>query len=98
MSAVVSTAVGVRLRNLYLVRAGFALVWVALVVTLDRGGSNVAAALLVGYPLSDGLATLVELRTRPDRLSVVAHRLNLLAAAAACIAISWSCRLAWTVS
>ena len=80
--------VATRLRVLYLVRAGFALVWVALVLGTGGERSTLAGLLLVGYPLSDALASVVELRTRPDRVSTVAHRLNLMVAAVAAAAIA----------
>jgi hypothetical protein len=83
-------SVAARLRTLYLVRAGFAVVWVALVIRTGDGRNTLAGLLLVGYPLSDALASLVELRTRPDRLSAAAHRLNLVAAGGAAVGIGLS--------
>jgi uncharacterized membrane protein HdeD (DUF308 family) len=73
-----------RLRNLYAVRVAFSLGWVALVLwasaslaASDRI-SVLAGVLLIGYPVSDALATFVELRTNG---SLLAHRVNLMAAA-----------------
>ncbi|MGW0756858.1 DUF308 domain-containing protein [Streptomyces sp. NPDC002814] len=56
------------LRSLYLIRAAFSLIWVALVVTTSASlvstdrPTAIAAVLLVIYPLWDAIATLLERR------------------------------------
>lgn len=50
------------LRKLYLTRAAFSLVWVALAFTLARNSVALAGALLLLYPAWDALANLVDAR------------------------------------
>jgi len=56
------------LRDLYLFRCGFSVLWVALVYTLSSTGTTggtvslLGGVMLVVYPVSDAIATLVDLR------------------------------------
>lgn len=67
-STTTSTATPSGLRSLYLIRATFSLVWVALVATTSASLTStdkptvIAAVLLVIYPLWDVIATLLERR------------------------------------
>jgi uncharacterized membrane protein HdeD (DUF308 family) len=85
------------LRSLYLIRVAFSLIWVALVVTtsaslvsVDRP-TVIAAVLLVGYPLWDAVATLLERRMAgtgsTDRVGTTNVALGLAAAAGMIIAV-----------
>ncbi|MFC4118982.1 hypothetical protein [Nonomuraea zeae] len=72
------------LRNLYVVRFGFAVVWAILLFLTGPGSGPVSVALLVIYPLFDVAAAIVDLRTsktaRPTTALYVNLALSLLAA------------------
>ncbi|MEV0385777.1 hypothetical protein [Nonomuraea sp. NPDC050643] len=72
------------LRNLYVVRFGFALVWAALLVLIGPASGPVSVALLVIYPLFDVAAAIIDLRSsktaRPAAALYVNLALSLLAA------------------
>jgi uncharacterized membrane protein HdeD (DUF308 family) len=80
------------LRDLYLFRAGFSAFWVALVFSLAvaRTGEEtvglLGGVLLVIYPVSDGIATLFDLRSGPIVAGWPQH-LNLAADLAAALAV-----------
>lgn len=85
------------LRSLYLIRVAFSLIWVALVaatsaslVSADRP-TVIAAVLLVIYPLSDAIATLLERRMAgtgsTDRVSTTNMALGLATTAGMIIAV-----------
>jgi uncharacterized membrane protein HdeD (DUF308 family) len=59
----VPTGVAPRLRRLYSVRFGFALVWAVLLIVTGSGISPVPATLLVLYPVFDVAAAVVDLRS-----------------------------------
>lgn len=85
------------LRSLYLIRVAFSLIWVALVVTTSASlvsadrPTVIAAVLLVGYPLWDAVATLLERRMAgtgsTDRVGTTNVALGLAAAAGMIIAV-----------
>ncbi len=75
----------VALRNLYVVRFGFALVWAVLLFLTGPASGPVSVALLVIYPLFDVAAAIVDLRSsktaRPAAALYVNLALSLLTAA-----------------
>ncbi|MCX5254663.1 DUF308 domain-containing protein [Streptomyces canus] len=85
------------LRSLYLIRAAFSLIWVALVATTSASlvstdkPTVIAAVLLVIYPLWDVIATLLERRMAgadsTDRLGTTNMALGLAATAGMIIAV-----------
>ena len=85
------------LRSLYLIRATFSLIWVALVATTSASlvstdkPTVIAAVLLVIYPLWDVIATLLERRMAgadsTDRLGTTNMALGLAATAGMIIAV-----------
>jgi uncharacterized membrane protein HdeD (DUF308 family) len=85
------------LRSLYLIRAGFSLIWVALVFSTSGSLKStdkptvIAAALLVIYPLWDVIATLLERRMAgtgsASRVSAVNVALGLAATIGMIIAV-----------
>ena len=84
-------------RSLYLIRAAFSLIWVALVATTSASlvstdkPTVIAAVLLVIYPLWDVIATLLERRMAgadsTDRLGTTNMALGLAATAGMIIAV-----------
>ena len=93
-----STAARSGLRSLYLLRIAFSVVWVALVLATSHAlrsadaPSAIAAVLLVGYPLWDAIATVLELRLTghgdsPDRVRVGNVALSGVAAVAMAVAV-----------
>jgi uncharacterized membrane protein HdeD (DUF308 family) len=81
------------LRTLYLVRFGFAIAWAALLFISGTAGLGpLTAVLLVGYPLFDLAAAVVDRRsshptTTPSTLLVVNMVLSLLAAVGLLLAV-----------
>ena len=85
------------LRSLYLIRAIFSLIWVALVVTTSASLKSadtptvVAAGLFIVYPLWDAVATLLERRLAgtgaPRRVGIVNIALGLAATIGMIIAV-----------
>lgn len=88
------------LRNLYFFRVAFSALWVALVSAVGSSthfGTTVsilAGLLLVAYPISDMVATVVDLRTAATGRSRLPQRVNAAtsaaAAAAAAVAVAAS--------
>jgi uncharacterized membrane protein HdeD (DUF308 family) len=82
------------LRNLYLFRVAFSAVWVALVSTATpstHSGATVsllAGLLLVVYPITDGAATIVDLRTDTTGRSRLPQRINAATSAAAAVTVA----------
>ncbi|MEO3811081.1 hypothetical protein ABGB17_18955 [Sphaerisporangium sp. B11E5] len=88
MTTVTDTNTGrtaVALRNLYVVRFGFALLWAVLLFLIGPDSGPVSVALLVIYPLFDVAAAVADLRSsttaRPAAALYVNLVLSLLAAA-----------------
>ncbi|MEU9919137.1 DUF308 domain-containing protein [Streptomyces sp. NPDC051001] len=95
-STTMPTTTSSGLRSLYLIRAAFSLIWVALVVTTSSSlvstdrPTLISAVLLVIYPLWDVIATLLERRMAgigsTDRVGAVNMALGLATAAGMIIA------------
>ncbi|TKK90814.1 hypothetical protein FDA94_03350 [Herbidospora galbida] len=81
MSTVTASAVASPLRRLYFVRFGFALVWAGLLVATASSLTPVSIALLVLYPLFDGVAAVVDARSSKEKAPTLSLYAN--------IAISW---------
>lgn len=79
-----------RLRNLYYVRFGFAVVWAALVALTASTLNPASVALLVVYPVFDVVAAVIDFRTpgavRPRALLRVNMALSLLTAVGLAVA------------
>ncbi|MGW5158785.1 hypothetical protein ACWEPN_25190 [Nonomuraea wenchangensis] len=75
-------AVAASLRRLYFVRFGFALVWAGLLAVTASGLGPVSVALLVLYPLFDGVAAIVDARSSKATGSALSLYAN--------IAVSWA--------
>ncbi|ETK35341.1 membrane protein [Microbispora sp. ATCC PTA-5024] len=79
-----ATRTAVALRNLYVVRFGFALVWAVLLLLTGPASGPLGTALLVIYPLFDVAAAIVDLRSsktaRPAAALYVNTALSLLTA------------------
>ncbi|GAA0379468.1 membrane protein [Microbispora corallina] len=79
-----ATRTAVALRNLYVVRFGFALIWAVLLFLTGPASGPLGTALLVIYPLFDVAAAIVDLRTsktaRPAAALYVNAALSLLTA------------------
>lgn len=95
MTTVADTTAGrtaAALRNLYVARFGFALVWAVLLFLTAPVSQPVSVALLVIYPLFDVAAAIVDLRTsttaRPATALYVNLALSLLTAAGLAVAAS----------
>ncbi|MFE7407720.1 hypothetical protein [Isoptericola sp. NPDC057559] len=71
-----STATASALRNLYLVRFGFAVVWAVLLFLTAATVGPVSATLLVLYPLFDVAAAVVDLRASKAARPAVGLRVN----------------------
>jgi uncharacterized membrane protein HdeD (DUF308 family) len=67
----------VALRNLYVVRFGFALVWAVLLFLTGPASGPVSTALLVIYPLFDVAAAVVDLRSSKAARPAAALYVNL---------------------
>ncbi|RTQ50728.1 hypothetical protein EJV47_08855 [Hymenobacter gummosus] len=65
------------LRNLYLVRAGFSLIWVTLLLTAAPSSAVLTAGLLLLYPTWDVLATLWDVRLHHGTASLRPQYLNI---------------------
>jgi hypothetical protein len=82
------------LRNLYLWRIAFAAIWVALMTSAgssdrpDATASLLTGLLLVIYPLSDVIATLIDLRTNGQGPAALPQRVNAVAGTAATVAVA----------
>jgi uncharacterized membrane protein HdeD (DUF308 family) len=78
-------ATGRLLRTLYLFRAAFSFAWVAFVYSFassagsDRALGLVAGVFLIAYPVSDAVASLVELPTRQAAHARWPHYANMIA-------------------
>lgn len=81
-----------RLRNLYYVRFGFAVIWAALVALTASDLNPASVALLVVYPVFDVVAAVVDFRSsgaaRPRALLRVNMALSLLTAAGLGVAVA----------
>ncbi|GAA4931362.1 uncharacterized membrane protein HdeD (DUF308 family) [Nonomuraea thailandensis] len=80
MTTVIDTNAGrtaAALRNLYVVRFGFALVWAILLVLTGPGSGPVSVALLVIYPLFDVAAAITDLRVSKTARPAAALYVNL---------------------
>jgi len=71
-----ATSTASALRNLYLVRFGFAVVWAVLLFLTGSSIGPVSAALLVLYPLFDVAAAIVDLRASRSARPAVGLRVN----------------------
>ena len=71
------TATAVSLRNLYLVRFGFAVVWAVLLFLVGKSLGPVAIGLLVLYPLFDVAAAVVDFRSSKTARPTVGLYLNM---------------------
>jgi len=78
------------LKQYYLARAAFSIVWVAAAVTLARDASAVGALLLVIYPAWDALANLVDGRRNGGLAANRTQLLNVVVSAAVALAIAAS--------
>jgi uncharacterized membrane protein HdeD (DUF308 family) len=76
------------LRNLYLARFGFAVVWAGLLAVTAKDLGVVAVALLVLYPLADVAAAVVDLRSSGNKALYVNIAMSALAAAGLAVAAS----------
>ncbi|MBV9817412.1 MAG: hypothetical protein JOZ07_03555 [Solirubrobacterales bacterium] len=82
------------LRNLYLFRVAFSIVWVALLTLTSppsHPGTTVSilgGLLLVAYPISDAAATVVDLRTDTTGRLRLPQRVNAATSAAAAITVA----------
>ncbi|SDK45056.1 hypothetical protein [Nonomuraea jiangxiensis] len=65
------------LRNLYVVRFGFALIWAALLFLTGPAPGPVSVALLVIYPLFDVAAAIIDLRSSKTARPTAALYVNL---------------------
>ncbi|AZM47362.1 hypothetical protein DMB38_17575 [Streptomyces sp. WAC 06738] len=87
-----AASAAVRLRNLYYVRFGFAVVWAALVALSASDLNPASVALLVLYPVFDAAAAVIDLRTpgaaRPRALLRGNAALSLLTAAGLAVAVA----------
>ena len=72
-----STATAVSLRNLYLVRFGFAIVWAVLLFAVGKSLGPVTIGLLVLYPLFDVAAAVVDFRSSKTARPTVGLYLNM---------------------
>ncbi|WP_062431287.1 hypothetical protein [Herbidospora daliensis] len=81
MHTVPAADVAASLRRLYFVRFAFALIWAALLATTAASLGPVAIALLVLYPLFDGVAAVVDARSSKDKGPALSLYAN--------IAVSW---------
>lgn len=70
------TTTAATLRNLYLVRFGFAVVWAVLLFVTASSIGPVSATLLVLYPLFDVAAAVVDLRASRAGRATVGLRVN----------------------
>jgi uncharacterized membrane protein HdeD (DUF308 family) len=82
------------LRNFYFLRAGVALVWVALAFLLASAPSPVAGLLLVLYPAWDALANVIDARRSGGLQANPGQKFNALTSivTAACMAVGFALR------
>jgi len=64
------------LRNLYLTRAGFSVIWVVLVALFSKTSMGVATILLIIYPAWDVLGTFLDLRANRSNPSKMPQYVN----------------------
>ena len=79
------------IRNLYVTRVAFAIVWVSLLVTVDpsHGSTGVfGTALLIAYPATDAIASAIDLRREPTRAVRALQATNLLTSATATLLVA----------
>ncbi|GLX95897.1 hypothetical protein [Herbidospora sp. NBRC 101105] len=81
MTAVIPSTVAVSLRRLYFTRFAFALIWAGLLAATASSLTPISIALLVLYPLFDGVAAVVDARSSKDKGPTLSLYAN--------IAISW---------
>lgn len=75
------------LRTLYLTRAAFSIVWVALAFTVGRTSPGAASVLLVLYPAWDALANAVDARQSGGMAANTTQMINVLVSAVTTIAM-----------
>jgi uncharacterized membrane protein HdeD (DUF308 family) len=64
------------LRKLYFLRAGFSLVWVALVATLAKTNTTIATVLFIVYPVWDVIATYIDIRANAAAVNKTPQYIN----------------------
>lgn len=64
------------LRKLYFLRAGFSLVWVALVATFAKTNTTIATVLFIIYPAWDAIATYIDIRANPAAVNKTPQYVN----------------------
>jgi len=75
ISAPVQTAHA--LRNLYLTRAAFSIVWVVLVAIFAKTSVSIATVLLIIYPLWDVIGTFMDIRANGNAASKTPQFINI---------------------
>ena len=86
-SAISLAATSTWLRTLYLTRAAFSIVWVALAFTVALKSPVVASVLLVVYPAWDALANAVDARQSGGMSANTMQMINVLVSAATTVAM-----------
>jgi uncharacterized membrane protein HdeD (DUF308 family) len=77
------------LRNIYLLRVGFSVLWVTLIATASfsptsgTAPSALVALLIAAYPAADLIASIADLRSNTTRRATVPQRINVIADAGA---------------
>ncbi|MFF2454471.1 hypothetical protein [Isoptericola sp. NPDC058082] len=85
-----ATATATALRNLYLVRFGFAVVWAVLLFVTASSIGPVSTALLVLYPLFDVAAAVVDLRASKAARPAVGLRVNVVLSLLTAVALGFA--------
>jgi uncharacterized membrane protein HdeD (DUF308 family) len=90
-STATAPAFRVGLRNLYVIRFAFALIWAAIVFVAAGSGAPILTVLVVLYPLADAAAVLWQLRSEgSDRASRVPEWINVVLSVVAAILLGWA--------
>ena len=64
------------LRNLYIIRAAFSVIWVTLVVLFAQSSAGIATFLLIAYPAWDVIGTLLDIRANRRSVSKAPQYVN----------------------
>jgi len=64
------------LRNLYIIRAAFSVIWVTLVVLFAQSSAGIATFLLIAYPAWDVIGTLLDIRANRSSVSKAPQYVN----------------------
>src|ERR1700742_2493038 len=80
------------LRKLYFVRAGFAFLWFILIAIFAKKNADIAAVLLIIYPIWDAIAIFFDIMINPASASKTPQYVNLAISVVTAVAVVFALR------